>query len=147
MRNMDSRYTLVVATAKRARQITDGAEPLTKFRSDKPVTLAVHEIAEGKVDYYRDSARQAEYENDRGPADAAGRSYQLYGGIAGEFDDDEAHGADNGYHDISGMYADYSGPDDATAVGGASHADGYGGMDAMDADDTHDEHDDPDWIE
>ena len=60
MRNMDSRYTLVVAAAKRARQLTAGAEPLTKFRSDKPVTLAIHEIAEGKVEYFRDAVRLPE---------------------------------------------------------------------------------------
>ena len=63
MRNMDSRYTLVVAAAKRARQLTAGAEPLTRFRSDKPVTLAIHEIAEGKVDYYRDAIRLSEYDD------------------------------------------------------------------------------------
>ena|GEM_PF-396047 len=61
MRNMDSRYTLVITAAKRARQLTGGAEPLTRFRSDKPVTLAIHEIAEGKVDYFREGAALSDY--------------------------------------------------------------------------------------
>ena len=69
MRNMDSRYTLVITAAKRARQLTGGAEPLTRFRSDKPVTLAIHEIAEGKVEYFRDVQSLSDYE---GP-DAQGR--------------------------------------------------------------------------
>lgn len=34
---VDSRYTLVVVTAKRARQLVDGAPKLTKCTSDKPV--------------------------------------------------------------------------------------------------------------
>jgi DNA-directed RNA polymerase subunit omega len=53
MKNMDSRYTLVIAVAKRARQINDGAQRLTKYHSDKPVTLAIHEIGEKKVNYTR----------------------------------------------------------------------------------------------
>ena len=112
MRNMDSRYTLVVATAKRARQLTDGAEPLTKFRSDKPVTLAVHEIAEGKVEYYRNSAGLAAYGGDIDRLSAPERGYQLYGGITGEFVEDEPHAADGDYGDAPdayGAYADHDG--------------------------------------
>jgi DNA-directed RNA polymerase subunit omega len=50
---VDSKYTLVVAVAKRARQIVDGQPKLTKIASNKPVTVAVNEIAEGKVTYER----------------------------------------------------------------------------------------------
>ncbi|MCX7842691.1 MAG: DNA-directed RNA polymerase subunit omega [Clostridia bacterium] len=53
MEKVDSRYTLVVAAAKRARQITDGANKLTKCSSDKPVTIAISEINEGKITYVR----------------------------------------------------------------------------------------------
>lgn len=49
----NSRYTLVVATAKRARQITDGAHRLTKCNSDKAVTVAINEINENKITYVR----------------------------------------------------------------------------------------------
>ncbi len=38
---VDSRYTLVVAAAKRARQLAEGAHHLHKFKSEKPVTLAI----------------------------------------------------------------------------------------------------------
>ena len=52
MAHMDSRYHLVIAVAKRARQITDGERPVVKCASRKPVTLAVHEVAEGRVRYF-----------------------------------------------------------------------------------------------
>jgi DNA-directed RNA polymerase subunit omega len=39
--------------AKRARQVTAGSEARTDFKSNKSVTIAVNEIAEGKVTYER----------------------------------------------------------------------------------------------
>ncbi len=50
---VDSRYTLVVATAKRARQLADGAHKLSKCISEKPVTIALNEINENKITYIR----------------------------------------------------------------------------------------------
>lgn len=50
---VDSRYTLVVETAKRARQLVDGAHKLTKCTSEKPVTVALNEINEDKITYVR----------------------------------------------------------------------------------------------
>ena len=44
-----NRYELVIATARRARQIEAGAEPKTNVKEESPVTLAANEIAEGKV--------------------------------------------------------------------------------------------------
>ena len=45
----DNRYELVIATAKRARQISNGDICMTKVKEKSPVTLAANEIAEGKV--------------------------------------------------------------------------------------------------
>ena len=45
----NNRYELVIATARRARQIAAGDSPKTKVREESPVTLAANEIAEGKV--------------------------------------------------------------------------------------------------
>lgn len=45
----DNRYELVIATARRARQIAEGAEVKTDVKEESPVTLAANEIAEGKV--------------------------------------------------------------------------------------------------
>ena len=50
---VDSRYTLVVATAKRARQLSDGSHKLTRCASEKPVTIALNEINENKITYVR----------------------------------------------------------------------------------------------
>lgn len=49
LEGIDNRYTLVVMASKRARQIAAGDEPMTKTKEESPVTLAVNEIAEGKV--------------------------------------------------------------------------------------------------
>ena len=45
-----SRYSLVIATAKRARQISAGAMPLVSCKSNKSVTIAINEIADGALD-------------------------------------------------------------------------------------------------
>ena len=44
-----SRYTIVLAAAKRARQIVDGARPLTKAPIDRAVSVAIKEIHEGRI--------------------------------------------------------------------------------------------------
>ena len=44
-----SRYTIVLAVAKRARQIIDGADPLTYAPTDRAVSIAVKEMGEGKI--------------------------------------------------------------------------------------------------
>ena len=48
---VDCRYTLVVETAKRARQLVDGAQPLCEDADPNPVTEAVKEIYADKVTY------------------------------------------------------------------------------------------------
>ncbi|MCK9443514.1 MAG: DNA-directed RNA polymerase subunit omega [Tissierellaceae bacterium] len=49
----DSRYTLVMVTAKRARQIIKGSQPLIETTSIKPVSIALEEVLDGKVSYTR----------------------------------------------------------------------------------------------
>ncbi|MDE6434284.1 MAG: DNA-directed RNA polymerase subunit omega [Lachnospiraceae bacterium] len=46
---VQSRYSIVLATAKRARQIIAGEEPLVKKDGQKPLSAAVDELYEGKV--------------------------------------------------------------------------------------------------
>lgn len=50
----DSRYTLVVLAAKRARDIVDGKPILTEKDVTKPVSIAANEIAEDLITYNRD---------------------------------------------------------------------------------------------
>lgn len=53
MDKADSRYTLVILAAKRARQIAEGAHKLAKCESEKPVSVAINEISEDKITYVR----------------------------------------------------------------------------------------------
>ena len=46
----ENRYALVIATARRARQIAAGDKPKIDVKEESPVTLAANEIAEGKVE-------------------------------------------------------------------------------------------------
>lgn len=47
---VNSRYTIVAACAKRARQLIAGASPMIENTEGmKPITIAVHELAQGKL--------------------------------------------------------------------------------------------------
>ena len=48
-KNVDSRYLLVNVVARRARQIAAEAEVLQEELPEKPVTLAIREVADGKL--------------------------------------------------------------------------------------------------
>ena len=50
LKKANNRYELVIATARRARQIAAGAKVKTDVKEESPVTLAANEIAEGKVE-------------------------------------------------------------------------------------------------
>ena len=45
-----NRYMLVNVVARRARQIAESAEEMGERLEEKPVTLAINEVAEGKLD-------------------------------------------------------------------------------------------------
>lgn len=49
LEKIDSRYLLVNVVAKRARQIADEANELGEDLPEKPVTMAIREVAEGKL--------------------------------------------------------------------------------------------------
>ena len=49
LKNVDSRYLLVNVVAQRARTIAAEAEAFDEELTDKPVTLAIREVAEGKL--------------------------------------------------------------------------------------------------
>lgn len=52
----DSRYTIVILAAKRARDIIDGKPILTDVETYKPVSIAANEIAEDLITYSREEA-------------------------------------------------------------------------------------------
>jgi len=47
---VDTRFQLVLIAAKRARQLSNGAEAHLDWENDKPTVMALREIAEGYVD-------------------------------------------------------------------------------------------------
>ena len=55
-----SRYTIVIAAAKRARQLINGSDSLcTKVPCNKPLSIAVEEVYEGKVKIIGDEEQDA----------------------------------------------------------------------------------------
>lgn len=62
LEKVDSKYTLVVAVSKRARQLVDGQPRLTKVDSNKPVTIAINEINDNKIIYERNKPEKQQEE-------------------------------------------------------------------------------------
>ena len=46
---VNSRYSIVMATSKRARQIISGEEPMVNAKDEKPLSIAVEELNQGKI--------------------------------------------------------------------------------------------------
>ncbi|MGN1148155.1 MAG: DNA-directed RNA polymerase subunit omega [Lachnospiraceae bacterium] len=55
---VSSRYSIVMATSKRARQIIAGDEPLVDGTGKKPLSIAVEELNEGKIKIINDEEEQ-----------------------------------------------------------------------------------------
>ncbi len=49
LKKVDNRYSLVVATSRRARQLIEGEEPRITTVGNKPLTIAINEVNEGIV--------------------------------------------------------------------------------------------------
>lgn len=88
-----SRFSLTVAAAKRARQIKEGAIPLVKCGSNHPLTIALHEMAAGKVVVKELGEAGDEFITDGrsedAPEDALGETDLFDGDLFGLDDDDE----------------------------------------------------------
>lgn len=47
---VNSRYSIVMATAKRARELIDGEEPMVDCKdTEKPLSVAIDELNQGKI--------------------------------------------------------------------------------------------------
>lgn len=69
---LNSRYSLVLATSKRARQLIAGAEPLVKGAAGKkPLSIAIDEFYQGKVKIVADTSAEEEAAVSADRADAA----------------------------------------------------------------------------
>jgi len=47
---VENRFELVIVSAKRARQLSNGAEPTLAWENDKPTVMALRELAESTID-------------------------------------------------------------------------------------------------
>ncbi len=69
---VNSRYSIVIATAKRARQLIDGDEPKVETELPKPLSVAIMELYESEVKIIGDDEAEKyngdyisnEYENE-----------------------------------------------------------------------------------
>lgn len=59
---IQSRYSIVIAAAKRARQIIGGAAPEIPGAGKKPLSVAVEELYEGKVKIFSEAGAAEEDE-------------------------------------------------------------------------------------
>ena len=50
LEKVDNRYSLVVATSRRARKIIDGEEPMVQGVGAKPLTIAINEVEQGAIE-------------------------------------------------------------------------------------------------
>ena len=55
---VNSRYSIVMATSKRARQIIDGEEAFVESQSKKPLSVAIDELNRGKIKILGDEEEQ-----------------------------------------------------------------------------------------
>lgn len=51
LKKVDNRYSLVIVSSKRARQIIDGDEPRTECNSKKALTIAINEVNNDAIQY------------------------------------------------------------------------------------------------
>ena len=62
LNRIDNRFEMVLTATKRARQISNGADPMVEEENDKPTVIALREIADGLVDPESVDVIQAEIE-------------------------------------------------------------------------------------
>ena len=79
-----SSYAIVIAAAKRARQLINGAEPMAAAKTDKSVSIAVNEMFEGLIHVMPEAAYG---EDTAGQQSGIEQSYQAYYG-GDDFSDD-----------------------------------------------------------
>jgi DNA-directed RNA polymerase subunit omega len=49
LENVDNRFDMVLIAAKRARQLSNGVDPLLPAQNDKPTVIALRELADGLI--------------------------------------------------------------------------------------------------
>ncbi|PIQ42950.1 MAG: DNA-directed RNA polymerase subunit omega [Gammaproteobacteria bacterium CG11_big_fil_rev_8_21_14_0_20_46_22] len=62
LKEIPNRFDLVLAAARRARQISKGAVPKVDWDNDKPTVVALREIATGHLNAYEDTLHEQQME-------------------------------------------------------------------------------------
>ncbi len=65
LEHVENRFDLVLLAARRARQISQGAEPLVPAENDKPTVIALREIAENLINTETMDAMEAKAKIER----------------------------------------------------------------------------------
>ena len=92
---VNSRYSIVLATSKRARQIIGGDTPLVPYVSGKkPLSVAVEELYQGKVKIIAEDPDKESLEEAEGPEQLLGQVSDQIADQAGEMPADMMEDAD-----------------------------------------------------
>jgi DNA-directed RNA polymerase subunit omega len=65
LEHVENRFDLVLLAARRARQISQGADPLVPAENDKPTVIALREIAENLINTESMDAMEAQAKIER----------------------------------------------------------------------------------
>lgn len=71
---VQSRYSIVIATAKRARQLIAGEDALVRSSGKKPLSVAVEELYESKIKILSEDNSDEELSEDEGQEVTAGEA-------------------------------------------------------------------------
>lgn len=64
LEHVENRYALVIATSKRAREVSNGDTVLVETEETAPVTIAANEIVAGKVKIVEEETEKNEENNE-----------------------------------------------------------------------------------
>lgn len=62
LENVENRFELVLLAARRARQISKGADPLVEEDNDKPTVIALREIADDLINHVSMDEMETQHE-------------------------------------------------------------------------------------
>ena len=72
---VQSRYSIVIATAKRARQLIAGEDALVRSSGKKPLSVAVEELYESKIKILNEDNSDEELSEEEGQEVTAGEAF------------------------------------------------------------------------
>ncbi|MCI8518139.1 MAG: DNA-directed RNA polymerase subunit omega [Hungatella sp.] len=72
---VQSRYSIVIATAKRARQLIAGEDALVRSSGKKPLSVAVEELYESKIKILSEDNSDEELSEEEGQEVTAGEAF------------------------------------------------------------------------